>query len=118
MKWFRIVATAAIFASHTAYAQTLSDKAIYEKACIPCHDDLPMSLGEMFKRYLLVYSSERFVKQAIMNYLKHPDRDISVLPDLFFTDHEVKKPLELSDETLRKAVNYYWEANKVFGKLR
>lgn len=112
------IVIATLLSLHTVYGKNISNKTIYERNCIPCHSALPMSLGEMFKRYLLVYSSERFVKQAIVNYLKHPDREISVLPDLFFTDHAVKSPLSLPEETLHKAVDYYWDTYKVFGKLR
>jgi len=38
---------------------------VYERNCVPCHQNLPTSLEQMFKNYLLVYSSERFVKVGI-----------------------------------------------------
>ncbi len=113
----RIVAAIGIVWVHTTTAAA-QNETVFDRRCVPCHRTLPMSLGEMFKKYLLVYSSERFVKQALANYLKHPDRDISLLPDLFFDRYDVKAPTTLSDDALEKALDIYWQRYKVIGKLR
>jgi len=91
---------------------------IYEKQCVPCHRDLPTSLGEMFKGYLLVYSSEKFVKAGLKHYLKHPSKSISMMSDLFIDTYGIKQPTTLSPEALERAIDIYWEKFKVFDKLK
>ena len=91
---------------------------IYERQCVPCHKELPTSLGEMFKGYLLVYSSEKFVKAGLKHYLRNPSRSISVMSELFLDTYGIKKKTTLSPEDLDRAINIYWEKFKVFDKLK
>lgn len=91
---------------------------IYERNCVACHRKLPATLQEIFKRYLLVYSGEKNVKAGIKHYLRYPNKDISVMSDLFISTYGVKKPTKLKAEELDSAVNIYWEKFKVFGKLQ
>lgn len=95
-----------------------AEENIYERSCLPCHQNLPTSLGEMFKRYLLVYSSEKFVKMGIKHYLKHPARSLSVMSDLFLDTYGVKEPVTLTPEELDRAIDIYWNEFKVFDKLK
>ena len=97
---------------------TLFSETIYEKNCIPCHKDLPTSLGEMFKGYLLVYSSEKFVKAGIKHYLRNPSRSISVMSNLFLDTYGIKEKTTLSPKELDEAIDIYWEKFKVFNKLK
>ncbi len=96
----------------------LSAENIYERNCIPCHKDLPTSLQQMFKEYLLVYSGEQNVKAGIKHYLKYPNRSISVMSELFINNFGIKKKSTLTPEELDEAVNIYWEKFKVFNKLK
>lgn len=91
---------------------------IYERNCVPCHKDLPTSLGQMFKEYLLIYSSEKFVKAGIKHYLRNPSKSISVMSDLFIDTYGIKKKTTLSPEELDEAIDIYWEKFKVFGRLK
>jgi hypothetical protein len=90
----------------------------YEKHCVPCHRDLPVSLGDMFKKYLEVFSSEKYVKVGMKYYLRHPDRTASLMSPLFLDTVGVKKPIRLDDKTLDKALDIYWEKFKVIDKLK
>jgi len=91
---------------------------IYERRCIPCHKDLPTSLVQMFKGYLQIYSSEKFVKAGLKHYLRNPSRSISVMSDLFIDTYGIKKPTTLTEEELDEAIDIYWEKFKVFDKLK
>jgi hypothetical protein len=91
---------------------------VYERNCVPCHKDLPTSLGQMFKEYLLIYSSEKFVKAGIKHYLRNPSKSISVMSDLFIDTYGIKKKTTLSPEELDEAIDIYWEKFKVFDKLK
>jgi len=93
-------------------------KDIFELNCIPCHRSLPASLQDMFKRYLLTYSSETNMKAGIKHYLLYPSKDISKMSNLFIDTFGIKKKTTLTQEELDKAVNIYWERYKIFGKLK
>ena len=96
----------------------LAAQDIYERRCVPCHKDLPTSLGQMFKEYLLIYSSEKFVKAGLKHYLRNPSKSISVMSDLFIDTYGIKKKTTLSPEELDEAIDIYWEKFKVFDKLK
>jgi hypothetical protein len=91
---------------------------VYERNCIPCHKDLPTSLGQMFKEYLLIYSSEKFVKAGLKHYLRNPSKSISVMSDLFIDTYGIKNKTLLSPEELDEAIDIYWEKFKIFDKLK
>jgi len=99
-------------------SNTLLADNIYERKCVPCHKDLPTSLGQMFKEYLLIYSSEKFVKAGLKHYLRNPSKSISVMSDLFIDTYGIKDKTTLSPEELDKAIDIYWEKFKVFDKLK
>jgi hypothetical protein len=118
MKGERIMMIRKIILVMVFSVQTLWSQNIYEKKCVPCHKDLPTSLGGMFKGYLLIYSSEKFVKAGLKHYLRNPSRSISVMSDLFLDTYGTKKPTTLSPEELDEAIDIYWEKFKVFDKLK
>jgi hypothetical protein len=91
---------------------------IYEKNCVSCHDKLPVSIDKYFYRYLLKYSSEKNVKEAMFNYLKEPSVKTTIMPEAFIKRFGVKKPTKLDNKKLKEALDIYWEKYKVFGKLK
>lgn len=91
---------------------------IYQNNCISCHKNLPVGIDKYFYRYLLKFSSEREVKQAMTNYIKKPSKEATIMPDAFISRFGIKKPTKLNDEELKKALDEYWEIYKVFGKLK
>jgi len=90
----------------------------YTNNCLKCHNKLPVSIDKYFYRYLLKYSSERRLKHAMINYLKKPNKDTTIMPEAFIKRFGIKKTTTLSDKELQKAINTYWEKYKVFGKLQ
>jgi len=90
----------------------------YEKNCISCHKELPTSLQQMFKKYLLVYSGEESVKASIKNYLLHPSKGTTVMSDLFIDSYGIKKKTKILENELNEAIEIYWEKFKVFDKLK
>jgi hypothetical protein len=90
----------------------------FERNCVACHSKLPATLQEMFKRYLLVYSGEKNVKAGIKHYLLYPNRDISVMSDLFISTYGIKEPTRLDEKELDEAIDIYWDRFKVFDKLK
>lgn len=91
---------------------------VYEKNCIPCHEDMAVKIDKFFYRYLLKYSSEVEVKRAMSHYLKNPKAENSILVDGLINRFGVKKKTTLSDAELQEALDSYWDKYKVFDKLK
>jgi len=91
---------------------------IYEEKCVQCHASLPVSLDEMFKRYLLVYSGEENVKAGIKHYLSYPSKDISVMSQLFIDMYHIKEKSILTEDELNRSIDIYWETYKVSKRLK
>jgi len=91
---------------------------VYEENCVSCHKRLPVSIDKYFYKYLLIYSSETDTKNAIINYLKVPVKETTVMSDSFISRFGVKQRTTLSEKQLQEAVDEYWQRYKVFGKLK
>ncbi len=91
---------------------------IYRQNCLQCHQKLSFNLKQVYFDYLLKYSSEKAVKLALIDYLKSPNKDTSVMSKEYIRRFGVKKPTSLTDEELEKAIDYYWKRYTVFGKLK
>ncbi|QOY52242.1 hypothetical protein [Candidatus Sulfurimonas baltica] len=91
---------------------------VYENNCIKCHNKLPVSIDKYFYKYLLIYSSETDMKNAIISYLKYPAKETTVMTDEDINRFGIKKKSELSQKELKEAVDIYWQIYKVFGKLK
>lgn len=94
------------------------DADVYESNCVKCHKQLPVSIDKYFYKYLLIYSSETDMKNAIISYLKYPAKETTVMSDGFINRFGLKKKSKLSEEELKEAVDVYWQKYKVFGKLK
>lgn len=95
-----------------------SKSGVYEKNCIPCHEDMAVKIDKFFYRYLLKYSSEAEVKTAMSKYLKNPKAENSILVDGLINRFGVKKKTTLNEAELQEALGTYWEQYKVFDKLK
>ena len=91
---------------------------VYEDNCVKCHKNLSVGIDKYFYNYLLIYSGERDMKNAIISYLKYPAYETSVMSDEFIDSFGIKKKTTLSDAELKEAVDTYWDKYKVFGKLK
>jgi len=91
---------------------------VYEDNCVKCHKQLPLSIDKYFYNFLLVYSSETDMKNAIISYLKYPAKETSVMSDEYINKFGIKKKSKLSEDELKEAVDVYWQKYKVFGKLK
>ncbi len=91
---------------------------VYENNCVSCHKKQPVSIDKYFYRYLLKYSSQRAVKEAMTKFLKNPNKDTTIMPEAFIKRFGIKKKTNLTDKELKEALDSYWEKYKVFGKLQ
>ncbi|AXX89669.1 hypothetical protein CKA55_09625 [Arcobacter suis] len=91
---------------------------IYETNCVKCHSKLPVTIDKYFYRYLLKYSSERAVKEAMFDYMKNPSVEKTIMAESFITRFGIKKKTNLSDDKLMEALDTYWDEYKISNKLK
>lgn len=90
----------------------------YSENCVACHKEMPVKIDKFFYRYLLKYSSESNLKSALIDYLKNPTKEKTILQEGLLNRFGIKTKTTLNDEELKEAVDEYWEIYKVFGKLK
>lgn len=90
---------------------------MYKQNCVKCHKLLPISLGEMFMSYLLVYGGEENLKAGLKHYLKNPSKSISVMSDLFKRSYKIKQKTTLTDREIDEALDNYWKRYTIFKRL-
>ena len=95
-----------------------NENSIYIKNCVNCHSKIPVSIDKYFFRYLLKYSSEKNVKNAMFEYMKKPTKEKTVMPEAFIKRFGIKQPSKLENEALKEALDIYWDKYKVFKKLK
>ncbi len=94
-----------------------AEKNVYDTNCLACHKQLSFDLQTIFFRYLLKYSDEVSVKSALVDFLKHPNNDTSVMSKEYRKSFGLKQKSELSEEDLKKSIDIYWQMYTVFGKI-
>lgn len=100
------------------YAQEpLSAQEQLQSNCLNCHtqDQIPNDL--IFRRYLMKYSTKGAMSQAILKYLKDPQKETSIMPPPFFSKFPMKVSLDLNDATLEKNIRTFMETFSVKKKL-
>jgi len=90
---------------------------VFEKNCNSCHKSFPVEIDKFLYRYILKHSSERDVKTALIEYLKNPTKEKTVMPEPFIKRFGIKKPTTLSENELKEAVDDYWLMYKIIGTL-
>ncbi len=88
-----------------------------EQACLNCHKTQQIPDRLIYKRYLMKYSTEGRMDEAIFSYLKTPEKGRSIMPGPFFSKFPMKEDLHLDDGILRQYVTAYLEKLDLKKKL-
>jgi len=85
---------------------------LFEERCAKCHNQIQKPLKPIFFDYLLHYSSERRVKEAMREQLLNPDPAKSITGQ--------KEPFlhPIDPDELDILLQIYWNRYKVIGKIR
>lgn len=97
--------------------ESLSAQQELQTKCLNCHtqDQIPNTL--IYRRYLMIYSTKEAVSEAILKYLKDPQKEKSIMPPPFFSKFPMKEALDLDDATLEKNIAAFLDMNDVKKKL-
>ena len=95
------------------YAQTDT----LEHDCLSCHKAQQIPSKLIYRRYLMKYSTEERIENAIFTYLKNPKKSMSIMPPQFFLKFPMKEALSLKDEKLHENIKAYLKVFDIKQKL-
>jgi hypothetical protein len=77
--------------------------------CLACHQEQQIPSALIYKRYLMKYSTDARMEEAIYTYLKDPDQAYSIMPAPFFSKFPMKEKGSFNDVDLRKNIRLFLE---------
>jgi len=77
--------------------------------CLTCHEKEQIPSSLIYKRYLMKYSTDGRMEEAMNKYLKDPKKEHSIMPAPFFLKFPMKEKLSLDDAVLRDNIQTYLE---------
>jgi len=80
-----------------------------QKDCLACHQAQQIPSNMMYRRYLMKYSTDARMQEAMFRYLKNPYKASSIMPPQFFLKFPMKVSLSLDDEVLKQDIKEYLE---------
>ena len=83
------------------------DKESLEENCLTCHQKQQIPSSLIYRRYLMKYSTDAKMQEAIFRYLKNPKKEDSIMPPPFFLKFPMKESVELDDVTLKDNIRAY-----------
>jgi len=78
-----------------------------DETCLSCHAQQQIPNGLIYRRYLMKYSTDKRMEQAIFKYLKNPSKETSIMPPQFFLKFPMKEKLQLDDRKLNGIIKKY-----------
>jgi hypothetical protein len=93
------------------------DKKQLQKDCLECHQKQQIPNEMVYRRYLSIYSTPVRIKEAMVAYLRNPQKEYSIMPPQFFLKFPMKENLNFEDERLIKDVELYLDAFDIKKKL-
>ena len=88
-----------------------------ENDCLACHKAQQIPSNLIYRRYLMKYSTEYKMEQAIYTYLKDPQKTTSIMPPQFFLKFPMKEALKLDDDRLKADIKAYLKKFDIKKKL-
>lgn len=100
MRYFRVL----IFFMIVTFS---NGKNTFETNCLGCHI-ANQQLFVFMQRYTLKYSSETNIKNAMIEFMKNPRIENSIMPRGFLDRFGVKEKTNLDEELLKEAIDEYY----------
>jgi len=88
-----------------------------EKDCLNCHKVQQIPSELIYRRYLMQYSTNQNIENAMFYYLQHPNKEDSIMPPQFFLKFPMKKSLNLDQQRVRKNIQAYIKTFDIKKKL-
>ena len=107
-----IVLTLSLFA-----VESTVDNDALETNCLHCHQEQQIPSNLISKRYLMKYSTDRRVEEAMFKYLQDPKKEHSIMPAPFFSKFPMKEKSILDDVSLKQNIKVFFEKYNMKKKL-
>ena len=107
-----MVLTLSIFASES----TVNNNSM-EVNCLHCHQEQQIPSNLIAKRYLMQYSTDNRIEEAMFKYLKNPKKVHSIMPAPFFSKFPMKEKSVLDDVPLKENIKVFFEKYNMKKKL-
>jgi hypothetical protein len=107
-----------IFLTHTLFAagSTVTYDSLEQK-CLDCHKEQQIPNSLIMKRYLMQYSTNERIEEAMFKYLKDPKKKHSIMPAPFFSKFPMKEKSLLDDLSLKQNIKLFLEKYNMKKKL-
>jgi len=106
------------FLSLFLYAQeSNTQEQVFVNTCLSCHQQQQIPSNLIYKRYLMKYSTNKGMEEAMFIYMKDPKKEHSIMPAPFFLKFPMKEKIDLDDDTLRKHIKTYLNLFDIKKKL-
>ncbi len=80
---------------------------LLKQNCLKCHVRQKIPSELIYRRYLMKFSTKGRIKKSLLNYLKNPKKENSIMPQQFFLKFPQKKALDLNETILEESVEDY-----------
>jgi len=107
-----IVLTWSLFATEP----TVGNEAL-EQQCLHCHQEQQIPSNLISKRYLMKYSTDKRIEEAMFEYLKEPKKEHSIMPSPFFSKFPMKEKSLLDDVSLKQNIKVFFQKYNMKKKL-
>ncbi len=88
-----------------------------QQECLQCHQKQQIPNEMVYRRYLSIYSTHARIKEAMVTYLKNPQKEHSIMPSQFFLKFPMKEKQNIDEERLIKDVELYLDMFDIKKKL-
>jgi len=78
-----------------------------EKNCLACHKKQQIPNELIYKRYLVKYSTDARMEEAIAKYLNNPTQETSIMPGPFFLKFPMREKLDLDEQLIRSSIKQF-----------
>lgn len=90
----------------------------FDKQCLACHQKMEIPFSSFYMQYLLNFSSNIRVKEAMFYFLKEPIAGQSMMDSAIIREYGLMPRLKISDETLKSLIDDYVKQYDVKRKLQ
>ena len=86
--------------------------------CLDCHIKSKLPTKLIYKRYLMKYSTNKNMKEAIFSYLKNPKPKNSIMPKEFFLKFSPKNITKIEDDKLLNLIDDFLKKYDIRKRLK
>ena len=88
------------------------------ESCLNCHIKQKIPSELIYRRYLMRYSTDEMMQEAIFNYLKKPNKTQSIMPKQFFLKFPMKEVSDNNSSILKQNIKEYLNYFNIKKKLK